>query len=146
MMCSALAASLTVARAGELKVDINRDAKNGPQYTATGYTQWNTNSSGGTSSTGTALITQSFPIAVAGEMGVHARALPFSQFVFTLTNNAPQILLAGESGFYVLLQYSDNLLNWIAWTNATLASGILTFKSPGFPNPVARFYRAVPVQ
>ena len=53
--------------AGELKVDINRDGKNSLSTTATGYTQWTTASSGGTTSTGTAPITQSFPIASTGE-------------------------------------------------------------------------------
>src|SRR5450756_1000186 len=46
--------------AGELKVDINRDGKNSLSTTATGYTQWTTASGVGTSSTGTAPITQSF--------------------------------------------------------------------------------------
>ncbi|HSY19215.1 MAG TPA: hypothetical protein VK815_12810, partial [Candidatus Acidoferrales bacterium] len=47
--------------AGQLKVDINRDGKNSLSTTATGYIQWTTASSGGTSSTGTAPITESFP-------------------------------------------------------------------------------------
>src|ERR1700759_1517587 len=49
------------ADARQLKVDINRDCKNSLSTTATGYIQWTTAGSGGTSSTGTAPITQSFP-------------------------------------------------------------------------------------
>jgi len=52
---------------GELKVDINRDGKNTATQTATGYTQWTTLSTGGTSSTGTAAITKSFSIVPTGE-------------------------------------------------------------------------------
>lgn len=55
------------ASAGELKVDINRDGKNTLAKTATGYIQWTTASTGGTSSSGTTPITQSFPIASTGE-------------------------------------------------------------------------------
>ena len=56
--------------AGELKVDINRDGKNNTGAggtTATGYTQWTTANSGGSSSTGTNPITETFPIASTGE-------------------------------------------------------------------------------
>ena len=53
-----------IGKAGELKVDINRDSKNSTGAngtTATGYIQWFTNASG-TSSTGTTPITQSFSV------------------------------------------------------------------------------------
>ena len=55
------------ADAGELKVDINRDTRNTATQTATGYTQWTTASTGGTTSVGTAPITRSFPVASTGE-------------------------------------------------------------------------------
>ncbi|MEY4917513.1 MAG: hypothetical protein RL616_1426 [Verrucomicrobiota bacterium] len=55
-----------VAHAGELKVDINRDSKNTPSTTATGYLQWFTNASG-TSSSGTTPITQTFALTNTGE-------------------------------------------------------------------------------
>ncbi len=59
-----------IVRAGALKVDINRDGKNttgAAGTTAPGYTQWTTNSSGGTSSTGTSAITESFVVPSTGE-------------------------------------------------------------------------------
>ena len=72
----ALALSLVSAlAAGELKVDINRDGKNSASTTATGYAQWTTASTGGTASTGTAPITQSFPLAATGETVVVSLAM-----------------------------------------------------------------------
>jgi hypothetical protein len=79
-------------------------------------------------------------------IGVHVRALPASQVGFSVTNSAPQLTFTGESGFYFLLQYSDDLLNWTIWTNTTATVSAKMFTPPGFPNPQARFYRAVSVQ
>jgi hypothetical protein len=84
--------------------------------------------------------------SVTNIVGVHVRALPISQLSLLLTNGAPQLRLTGESGMYYLLQSSDDLKTWTTWTNATVAASAKIFAPPGFPNPQARFYRAISVQ
>ena len=84
--------------------------------------------------------------SLTNAIGIHVRARPSSQLGFFITNGAPQLSFAGESGFYFLLQYSDDLINWTTWTNATAAASAKTFPPPGFPSSSARFYRAVSVQ
>ena len=59
--CAYLVCIVWDGNAGQLKVDINRDGKNSLSTTATGYIQWTSASGVGTSSTGTAPITESFP-------------------------------------------------------------------------------------
>ena len=65
LACPLLVASLLTA--GELKVDINRDGKNTAAQTAAGYIPWAAANEIGTTSTGTAAITHSFPLAATGE-------------------------------------------------------------------------------
>ena len=79
-------------------------------------------------------------------VGIHVRALPQSLLGISITNGAPQLSFMGESGFYFLLQYSDDLLNWTTWTNATGTAIAVTFAPPSSVNSPARFYRAVSVQ
>jgi hypothetical protein len=79
-------------------------------------------------------------------VGIDVRAFPQSQLAIALGNGALQLQLSGEAGFYFLLQYSDDLLDWTTWTNATISTSPLTFTPPGFPNSPARFYRAISVQ
>lgn len=57
--------------AGELKVDINRDTKNGDQYTEPGYVKWSQGSyDGATSASGTAPISRSFTTATGENLTV----------------------------------------------------------------------------
>lgn len=51
-----------LAKAGELKVDINRDSKNFDSVTETGYAKWSADATGG-ATTGTAAATKSFTSA-----------------------------------------------------------------------------------
>lgn len=64
--CCLLATTLTLAHAGELKVDINRDSKNLDSATEVGYTKWSQDTTGG-AATGTNAIPKSFTNAV-GEL------------------------------------------------------------------------------
>lgn len=77
--CVLATAFATTLSAGELKVDINRDGKNSASTTATGYTQWTTAASGGTASTGTAAITQSFTTATGEAVSVSLSMTPAAQ-------------------------------------------------------------------
>ena len=79
-------------------------------------------------------------------VGVHVRALPLSQISFAVTSGTPRLTFTGENGLYYLLQYSDDLKNWTTWTNVQAAVFAKNFTPPGFPNPSARFYRAMSVQ
>ncbi len=75
---SCLLSAAGLVTAGELKVDINRGDKNLATQTATGYTQWttiNNATTGGTTSTGTTPITQSFALASTGETVVVSFAM-----------------------------------------------------------------------
>jgi hypothetical protein len=58
-----------LVRAGELKVDINRDSKNLDQVTETGYTKWSQDSTGG-ATTGTAAVTRSFTSATGETINI----------------------------------------------------------------------------
>ena len=91
-------------------------------------------------------VTDASGFSMTNMVGVHVRALPQSQLGFSITNSSPQLSFTGESGFYFLLQYSDDLTNWTTWTNLTATAAAKILTSPGFPNPQARFYRAVSVQ
>lgn len=91
-------------------------------------------------------VTDAQNVSLTNTVGVHIRALPASQLNCFLTNNAPGLSFTGENGFYYLIQYSDNLKTWMTWTNVTAAASGKFFTPPGFPNPAARFYRAVSVQ
>ncbi|HLZ53848.1 MAG TPA: hypothetical protein VKS19_05160, partial [Verrucomicrobiae bacterium] len=71
---------------------------------------------------------------------------PQSHLTFSVSGGVPQLQFSGESGFYFLLQYSDDLAGWTTWTNTTATASSQTFTPPGFPTPAVRFYRAVSVQ
>jgi len=83
---------------------------------------------------------------LTNRIGLHVRALPESQLGCTLRDGAPELQFSGETGFYYLLEYSDDLWDWITWTNARATTLPLIFSPPGFPQSAARFYRAVSVQ
>ena len=91
-------------------------------------------------------VTDASGFSLTNGVGIHVRALPQSQLGFSVTNGAPRLQFTGESGFYFLLQYSDDLINWNTWTNTTATLAPVIFTPPGFPGPSARFYRAVSVQ
>ena len=91
-------------------------------------------------------VTDAQLTSLTNTLGIHVRALPVSQLAFSFTNSAPRLSFTGESGFYYLLQYSGDLNNWNTWTNTTAAGSPIIIAPPGFPNPSARFYRAVPVE
>lgn len=91
-------------------------------------------------------VTDSSGFSCTNSVGVHVRALPFSQLGFSVPGVAPQLQFTGEAGFYFLLQYSDDLVNWTTWTNITAGASAQLFTPPGYPSPPARFYRAVSVQ
>jgi hypothetical protein len=91
-------------------------------------------------------VTDAQGTSLTNLVGVHVRALPASQLGYSMTNSAPRLSFTGESGFYFLLQYSDDLVNWTTWTNTTATVSAKNFAPPGFPSPQARFYRAVSVQ
>src|SRR5438093_7067597 len=61
ILCWLLPGLITV-RAGELKVDINRDSKNLDSVTEVGYTKWSQDTTGG-ATTGTNAATKSFTSA-----------------------------------------------------------------------------------
>ncbi len=91
-------------------------------------------------------VTDAQGTSLTNNVGIHVRALPQSQLGLSVVNNSSKLMFNGESGFYFLLQYSDDLIHWNTWTN-TIATGSPTiFTPPGFPDPQARFYRAVSVQ
>lgn len=91
-------------------------------------------------------VTDATGLSYTNTVSVHVRALAQSQLGFSVTNNAPKLAFTGESGFYFLLQYSDDLIFWNTWTNTTAAAAAINFTPPGFPNSMARFYRAASVQ
>jgi hypothetical protein len=79
-------------------------------------------------------------------IGVHVRALPQSQVGLAITNGVQQLSFTGESGFYFLVQYSDDLLNWTTWTNTVATGSAAFFTPPDSSSSPARFYRAVSIQ
>ncbi|HEU6449554.1 MAG TPA: T9SS C-terminal target domain-containing protein [Verrucomicrobiae bacterium] len=91
-------------------------------------------------------VTDSSGFSYTNTVGIHVRAYPASQLGFSISGGVPQLQASGESGFYFLLQDSDDLLNWTTWSNFTAAVSAKTLTPPGYPNPAARFYRAVSVQ
>jgi len=91
-------------------------------------------------------VTDPSGFSYTNSVGVHVRALASSQLGFSITNSAPRLSFTGESGFYFVLQYSDDLINWTTWTNTAGTGSVNIFTPPGFPNPQARFYRSVSVQ
>lgn len=91
-------------------------------------------------------VTDGQGTSLTNTVGVNVRALPPSQLGFSVLNSVPRLQFTGESGFYFLLQYSDDLINWTTWTNTFATASATLFTPPGFPNPAARFYRVVSVQ
>jgi hypothetical protein len=90
-------------------------------------------------------VTDAPGASLTNTIGIHVRALPQSQVSFSVTNNAT-LHFTGESGFYFLLQYSDDLINWTTWTNTTANGSDQTFMPPGFPGSPHQFYRSASVQ
>lgn len=140
-----LAVVATVAQAGELKVDINRDGKNMLAQTATGYTQWTTSASGGTASTGTAPIIQSFSFTnndstvstVAVSLAMTVAAQSAGGTGITYTYNASGATLDGQklvSDGVTVAPAVANLGGQIQMTIAGLSAGdhsLLTFHNAG---------------
>lgn len=91
-------------------------------------------------------VTDAQNVSLTNTVGVHVRALPASQLVATNVSGVVQLRFTGENGLYYLIQSSDDLQSWTTWTNATAAASAKFFTLPGFPNPSARFYRAVSIQ
>jgi hypothetical protein len=91
-------------------------------------------------------VTDASGLSYTNTVGVHIRALAQSQLGFSVANSSPKLTLTGEAGFYFLIQYSDDLIHWSTWTNTTVTGSPTILTPPGFPNPQARFYRAVSVQ
>jgi hypothetical protein len=91
-------------------------------------------------------VTDAQLTSLTNTIGIHVRALAASQLAFSTVNSTPRLSFTGESGFYYLLQYSDDLKNWNTWTNKIATGSPMILTPPGFPNPSARFYRAVPVE
>lgn len=91
-------------------------------------------------------VTDAQNFSYTNTAGVNVRALPQSQLAFSISNQIPQLRFSGEPGFYFLLQYSDDLMHWTSWTNATAGVSATSLTVPGFPNPAARFFRAVSMQ
>jgi hypothetical protein len=91
-------------------------------------------------------VTDAQNVSLTNTVGVHVRALASSQLGLPLTNGTPQLRLTGESGMYYLIQTSDDLKTWKTWTNAAVVTATKNFNLSGFPNPQARFYRAISMQ
>jgi len=91
-------------------------------------------------------VTDASGFSYTNTIGVHARAQPSSQVAFSLTNDTPRLTFTGETGFYFLLQYSDDLVHWTTWSNVTASASAQIFMPPGYPSPATRFYRALSVQ
>ena len=91
-------------------------------------------------------VTDATGFSYTNNVGIHVRAMAQSQLGFSIANSAPNLTFTGAAGFYFVLQYSDDLINWTTWTNATATGSPTAFMPPGFPNPQARFYRVVSVQ
>ena len=91
-------------------------------------------------------VTDAQNISLTNTVGVHVRALPASSLTMTNASGLPQLRFTGENGLYYLLQTSDDLKTWTTWTNVTATASAKIFMLSGFPNPSARFYRAVSIQ
>ena len=91
-------------------------------------------------------VTDAQNISLTNTVGVHVRALPASSLTMTNASGLPQLRFTGENGLFYLLQTSDDLKTWTTWTNATANASAKIFMLSGFPNPSARFYRAVSIQ
>lgn len=88
-------------------------------------------------------VTDAQGASLTNNVGIHVRALSASQLGASIMNGVPRLSFTGESGLYYLLQFSDDLKNWTTWTNTTASASAKILTPPGFPNPQARFYRAV---
>jgi hypothetical protein len=105
-------------RAGELRVDINRDSKNSPSVTETNYVQWSTDSTNA-AATGTAAVSRSFTTSTGENVTV-----TFAQTAASAT--------AGGTGL---------LSNWYqtgAQGTAKLVSDGLTVAPPCSSSPPTR--------
>jgi hypothetical protein len=78
IMCSTLAGSSAVPRAGELKVDINRGTKNQTTYTEVGYTNWYNGVYTDTPATGTNADTQVFTSSTGETLTIKLSQSPAS--------------------------------------------------------------------
>jgi hypothetical protein len=91
-------------------------------------------------------VTDASGFSYTNTVGIHVHAYPQSQVSMAIHDGVPQLRFAGEPGFYFLLQYSDDLVNWTTWTNAIATVSAQGFTPPDFPNSSARFYRAASLQ
>jgi hypothetical protein len=91
-------------------------------------------------------VTDSQGSSMTNTIGVHVSARPASQLSLSLTNVAPQLQFMGESGFYYLIQYSDDLSTWITWTNLTANASAQLLSPPGWLASQKRFYRTISFQ
>ncbi len=91
-------------------------------------------------------VTDSAGSSLTNTIEVHVRALAQSQMSLSVTSGVSNLQFSGESGFYFLLQYSDDLINWTTWTNTTATASAQPFSPPGYPTVSHRFYRSVSVQ
>ena len=91
-------------------------------------------------------VTDSQGSSMTNTIGVRVIARPPSQLSLALSNGVTRLQFTGESGFYYLIQYSDNLLNWTTWTNVTSTVSAQTFMPPGFTASPQRFYRSLSFQ
>jgi hypothetical protein len=92
-------------------------------------------------------VTDASGFSWTNTVGLHVRALPGSQLGCVLSNAVPQLQFTGEAGFYFVLQYSDDLVNWTTWTNVTGVASAVTLAAPvSTGGGSARFYRAASVQ
>ena len=130
--------------AGALKVDINRDGKNSTGAggtTASGYTQWTTANSGGSSSSGANPITESFIVPSTGEnviislaMTAESQSAGGTGITYTYNSTASTVgWQLGSDGVCVNPQdtnYDGQILMTITGLNAGQHS-LLTFHNAG---------------
>lgn len=91
-------------------------------------------------------VTDASGFSWTNAVGIHVWAHLSSHLDYSLPAGAPRLQFSGENGFYYRLQYSDDLVHWTTWTNTTATASAQAFTPPGFPNPAARFYRAISIQ
>lgn len=91
-------------------------------------------------------VTDASGFSYTNTVGIHVQARPQSQLGLSLSNSTLQLSFTGESGFYFLLQHSDDLMNWTTWTNVTATASAQLFSPPGLSALQHRFYRALAVQ
>jgi hypothetical protein len=77
-----------------------------------------------------------------------ARALRFFskppkfEQIALLPDFRPRLTLSGEPGLTYTIRVSDDLTNWVVWTNVLNVTGTVAFADAPVTNPTPRFYRA----